>query len=106
MDDTFDLSTIPRELRVSASDLRKHATTFILAYQNTHWKRYRASCDRMLGIIGKYNVLLPGPGDGLVCMSAKILADIGDRDVTEPWDVLAITANACGYDKRLNKNSL
>ena len=106
VDNTSDLSSVPGELHASASDLRKHATLFILAYKNTHWKRYRASCDRMLGIIGKYNILLPGPGDGLVCMSAKILADIGERDITEPWDVLAITANACGYDRRLNENSL
>ena len=99
-------SFIPGELCVGASDLRKHPTIFLLAYKNTPWKRYQASCDRILGIIGKYNILLPGPGDGLVCMSARILGDIAKRDITEPWDVLAITANACGYDRRLDKDSL
>ena len=99
-------SFIPGELRVGACDLRKHATVFLLAYKNTSWVRYQASCDRILGIIGKYNILLPGPSNGLVCMSARILADIGKRDITEPWDVLAITANACGYDRRLDKDPL
>ena len=88
-------NSVPGELLVGASDLRKYATIFLLAYKNTHWKHYRGSCEQMLGIIGKYNILLPRPGNGLVCMSAKILADIGERNITEPWDVLAITANAC-----------
>lgn len=74
--------SIPGELCVGASEFREHATTFLLAYKNTSWKSYRASYDRILSIIGKYNILFPGPENSLVCMSARILADIGKRDIT------------------------
>ena len=39
-------------------------------------------------------------------MSPTILADIGARGITEPWDRLAIVGNCCNYDIRLNANEL
>ncbi|KAH7322021.1 heterokaryon incompatibility protein-domain-containing protein [Rhexocercosporidium sp. MPI-PUGE-AT-0058] len=39
-------------------------------------------------------------------MPPTILADIGLRGISEPWDRLAIVANCCNYDARLNANEL
>jgi hypothetical protein len=39
-------------------------------------------------------------------MSARIFADIAHREVKDAWDTLAITANVCAYDIRLNAEAL
>ena len=94
------------EVCVGASAFREQATMFLLACLNSSWDRYRKSCVDMLNVFGKYNILLSQDGYGLQSMSARIFADIGRRGISEPWDTLAITANACGYETRLDKAAL
>ena len=99
-------STIPNEFCVGASIFRERAKIFLLAYLNTSYKEVRALCQDILGVVFKYNIVLPRHKDGLRSMSAQISADIGQRGITKPWDVLAVTANAYGYRSRLDANSL
>ncbi|KAK0713519.1 hypothetical protein B0T26DRAFT_717670, partial [Lasiosphaeria miniovina] len=47
--------------------------------------------------------------DLLTCsqpMTPRIVADIGKKSITKPWDMLAIVANSCGYAIRFNAEKL
>ncbi|KAI1876099.1 uncharacterized protein JN550_001595 [Neoarthrinium moseri] len=56
----------------------------------------------ILSAAGKYTIMLPGSRS----MSSSIIADLEQRDVEDPWDRLAITANCCQYSIRLDEERL
>jgi hypothetical protein len=93
---------IPGEFCVQATKFRKRVSVFLLACSVIKWKRYHASCFEMLKTVGKCSITLRQSNGALKAMSATILADIERRDVENAWDTLAITANTCAYQTRLN----
>lgn len=97
---------IPGEFCVSASFFRQEATLLLRAYQQSRLQKHRVLCDSMLEVIGKYQILLQHRSGGSSPMSATIHAEIRNRSLQNPWDRLAIAANACGYGIRLNHNAL
>jgi hypothetical protein len=97
---------IPGEFCVQATKFRKKVSIFLLACSAIKWKRYHASCFGMLKTVGKYSISLRQSNSALKPMSATIFADIERRDVENAWDTLAITANTCAYQTRLNVQGL
>ncbi|KAM0718306.1 hypothetical protein Q7P37_006638 [Cladosporium fusiforme] len=91
------------EFCVRATLFRKQATMFLLACRNSS---NSAACSEMLKTVEKYSITLEGEDGGLKPMSSRIFADIQRRDVGYSWDRLAITANACAYDIRLDAERL
>ncbi|KAK4443984.1 hypothetical protein QBC34DRAFT_475906, partial [Podospora aff. communis PSN243] len=51
---------------------------------------------------GRYQILLQ-PSEP---MTPSIVADLYDKNATEPWDMLPIVANSCGYAVRLDSEKL
>lgn len=101
-----DYERIPGEFCVSATFFRREATFLLLAYQQSDLRRHRASCEQMLKIIGKYQILLQHQPTGSRPMSATIHSEIQTRRLKNPWDRLAIAANACNYGVRLDHPAL
>lgn len=98
----------PGELEVNSANFREAATLFCLAYcrkLNNIEEEDSITCGRVLAkakkyqILRKYNKMSEG-------MSPTIFSDIGNRDITEPSDLLAIAANCCNYSIRLNTQNL
>ncbi|KAF4635684.1 hypothetical protein G7Y89_g2411 [Cudoniella acicularis] len=104
---------VPGELCVNSADFRAEVTKFCQAYQ--HFFRSNSEdvkiCSKILERAGKYTIKLcekDEDGGDIIQqpMTPTILADIGARQITKPWDRLAIVANCCNYDIRLNANEL
>jgi len=93
---------VPGEFCVQATRFREQTSRFLLACP----KRYRVTCTRMLMTVEKYSITLQQLHGISQPMSASIFAGIGRRDVGDPWDTLAITANACAYQTRLDAEAL
>lgn len=99
-------SVAGKDLIVNCIQFRRQTTDFLMLYRNTGWRRYRSSCENMLATVGRYNRLLPDDKDGIQSMSARVVEDVGKRGITKAWDSLAIVANTCGYEIRLQVESL
>jgi hypothetical protein len=93
---------VPGEFCVQATRFREQTSRFLLACP----KRYHATCTRMLMTVEKYSITLQQLQGISQPMSASILPGIERRDIEEPWDTLAITANACAYQTRLDAEAL
>ncbi|KAL5315263.1 hypothetical protein ACEPPN_017915 [Leptodophora sp. 'Broadleaf-Isolate-01'] len=107
------LGSVPGELCINSADFRAKVTRFCQAYQQRFGSRQEDMkiCNTILERAGKYTIRLREKGedgDDIIRkpMSPTILADIGSRGISEPWDRLAIVANCCNYDARLNANEL
>ncbi|KAI1461663.1 hypothetical protein F4805DRAFT_453547 [Annulohypoxylon moriforme] len=104
------LGDIEGEIAIGSATFRRRATEFCLKYRKV--SKDKDTCDRILRAAPKYNVLLkeesPPPGFGSISrsMSPTILSDIASRDIGKESDRLAIMANCCGYNTRLDTNSL
>ncbi|KAI0890635.1 uncharacterized protein GGS22DRAFT_151454, partial [Annulohypoxylon maeteangense] len=104
------LGKIQGEIAIESALFRRRATEFCLEYRKR--SKDKIICDRILRTAPKYNVLLkeesPPPGFGSISrsMSPTILSDIVSRDIGKESDRLAIMANCCGYNTRLDTNSL
>lgn len=95
---------IPGEFCVQAIKLREQATIFLQACSTHNWSDTNAR--RMLEVIGKYSITLKSFAGSIKTMTARIFVDVAQRDVDKTWDTLAITANACAYDIRLDVDAL
>jgi hypothetical protein len=93
---------VPGEFCVQATRFREQTSRFLWACP----KRYRATCNRMLMTVEKFSITLQQRNGISQPMSATILAGIEKRDIKEPWDTLAITADACAYQIRLDAETL
>jgi len=104
------LGNVPGELKLSAVNFRKESTRFCLAFrqQTGISEEEKGRCAEILKRAGKYNILLPQQTAGrtLKGMSPTIFEDIGQREISCPWDILAIAANSCDYSERLNTQKL
>ncbi|KAK0642895.1 hypothetical protein B0T16DRAFT_331333 [Cercophora newfieldiana] len=96
------------ELCIRSVDFFEQATRLCLAfrkrlatYRNPRRKRMEI-LERILHRAGKYSLIL-GPSEP---MTPQIIADLDEKDLGEPWDMLSITANCCGYSVRLNQEQL
>lgn len=97
---------VPGEFCVQAPKFRKQVTIFLLAY-TTHNRAQRTSLPaKLLAVVERYSITLEEFTGVSKSMFAKISADIACREVKDAWDTLAITANACAYDVRLNAEAL
>ena len=101
-----DYERIQGEFCISATFFRREATLLLLAYQQSGMRRHRASCEHMLNIIGKYQLLLQHRSMGSMPMSATVHSEIRMRGLRNTWDRLAIAANACNYGVRLDHSAL
>ncbi|KAH8819812.1 heterokaryon incompatibility protein-domain-containing protein [Xylogone sp. PMI_703] len=101
------------ELCVNSADFRTEVTRFCQAYQRTFKSDQENTqiCKDIVEIAGKYAIRLREKdeyGDDVIRkpMTPTILADIGARGITKPLDRLAIAANCCDYDTRLDTKEL
>ena len=105
---------IPGEVQVKSADFHAQSTLFCLAFLRkvgAEWQGGRARCQEILRRARKYNILyqhgdLGGHGSARKAMSPFIFTDIGNREISEASDLLAIAANCCNYPMRLNTKSL
>jgi hypothetical protein len=105
--------SVPGELCVNSANFRTEVTRFCQAYQQEFGSDQEDMriCNEILERAVKYTIRLrekTEDGGEIIRkpMSPAILADIGARQITKPWDRLAIVANCCNYDIRLNANEL
>ncbi|KAI1142683.1 hypothetical protein F5Y05DRAFT_365706 [Hypoxylon sp. FL0543] len=104
------LGRIDGEICIYSIDFRKRATEFCLSHRKRSGRR--DICDKILKAATKYNVLLRderAPADLASIsrsMSPLIISDIDSRGITEESDRLAIIANCCWYNTRLNTSAL
>ena len=98
---------IEGELCVNAAEFREQSTIFLLALSSGKTSEPRpAIYQRLLRVFSKYNVMSTDANGPRTPMSAQIFADVRRRNLTDAWDTLAITANACAYSIRLDKENL
>ncbi|OTB02101.1 hypothetical protein M426DRAFT_322927 [Hypoxylon sp. CI-4A] len=95
------------EICINSAIFRELATEFCVAYRKKAEKR--DICDKILRAAPKYNVYLRDERcvrSASRAMSPQIISDIVSRDITLESDRLAIMANCCTYDTRLNTHAL
>lgn len=99
----FPYGRIPGEFCAQATNFREQAIIFLLACLS-EWP----DCEvrGVLAVVEKYSLTLETSTGSLKTMSAKIFTDIARRGVGDAWDTLAISANACACDIRLDSNAL
>jgi hypothetical protein len=97
--------SVPGELCVKSTDFRTEVTKFCQAYlyKLRGDQENVKICKGILRRAGKYTISLREKdegGDNVLRkpMAPTILADIVVRQITKPWDRLAIIANCCNYD--------
>ena len=99
------LGDLPGEIVIKSAEFKEYATLFCLAYcQQPISPDARRDCKEVLCRAGKYNILNLY-GQGYVkdqALTLHILQDLKTRRITEKSDLLAVTANACGYDMRMD----
>ncbi|KAF4813634.1 hypothetical protein CGCSCA5_v008239 [Colletotrichum siamense] len=90
------------ELVIGSIQFSEEATKLCLAFlahrSPSHSQREVAK--RILSAAGRYSIILGKRHS----MSPTVIADVDQRDTTEPANRLAIVANCCGYDVRLESN--
>ncbi|KIL86317.1 hypothetical protein FAVG1_10146 [Fusarium avenaceum] len=93
-------SNVPNELSIRAVCFSKASTEFCRAVQDDSTQRDDVShhTKHILGVAGKYTLLV----DKAMPMTPKIIADIQRRRLGDAWDKLAIIANCCQYDIRMD----
>jgi hypothetical protein len=98
------------ELCINSAKFRTEATKLCLAYQSQTEDQMTAR-SFVLERAGEYNVLLQEvdiEGNDIIrrSMSPSIIAEIGARNLLNPWDRLPITGNCCRYSVRLDIEAL
>ncbi|KAL4731203.1 hypothetical protein ACLX1H_000165 [Fusarium chlamydosporum] len=95
---------VPGELTVQSVKFSESATKFCTAFRRHHFvtSEDEEKITHVLKTAGRYQILL-SPSTS---MSGTIISDVNWRGITEPWDRLAIIANCCQYDIRLNATKL
>ncbi|RYP61455.1 hypothetical protein DL770_009779 [Monosporascus sp. CRB-9-2] len=95
---------IPGELCINSVEFSDQATRLCQAFR--HAESQTPEEKRAIRAIttraGRYTVLLKESES----MAPAIIADVGSRGVSDPWDRLAIVANCCSYPKRLHIQQL
>jgi len=102
-----ELGSLPGELVIKSNTFRKYLTWFCLALcqkaSQSPFVVYK--CEKMLKKAGKYNVLYQhnnGIRSTARMITTNVLKDLNSRKISVLADMLAITANVCGYDKRIS----
>ncbi|KAL8377989.1 hypothetical protein RB595_008602 [Gaeumannomyces hyphopodioides] len=100
------LGDMPGELRVKSVTFFEQATLLCQVLRGV--VGYLAVANRMRQIedveraAGRYQLLLSKSSS----MTPRVLADVESRELSQPWDRLAIVANCCRYPIRLDKETL
>ncbi|KFA66573.1 hypothetical protein S40285_09590, partial [Stachybotrys chlorohalonatus IBT 40285] len=96
---------IPGELCVRSVTFSTEATRLCMALRNVAGKLPSGEIywiDNVLRAAGRYRVMLPTSS----AMTPAVIADIEARELSLPWDRLAIIANCCQYSVRLDDEAL
>lgn len=97
------LGDLPDELVINSAAFRTYATLFGLAYRRMKDNEsIKQQCNQILERAGRYSILHKQEPDyhtGRIqkTMTVSILKDLVRRDIKYKLDLLAITANTCGY---------
>lgn len=90
------------ELVIGSVQFSEEATKLCLAFlayrSPSHSQKEAAK--RILSAAGRYSIILGEQNS----MSPTVISDVDQRDTAEPGNRLAIVANCCGYDVRLESN--
>ncbi|EXK75767.1 hypothetical protein FOQG_19468 [Fusarium oxysporum f. sp. raphani 54005] len=91
---------VPNELCIKAVCFSQASTDFCRAIPDELTQRDDVShhTKHILGMAGKYTQLL----DGKMSMTPKVIDDIQRRSLRDAWDKLAIIANCCQYNIRMD----
>ena len=101
------LESIPGEIAFPSATFKTFATLFCLAYRHkTNNAGVRKGCDEVLRKAGKYNILHRYDHLFSPTMTLNILEDLIARKISNSSDILAIAANACQYDRRIEMQRL
>jgi hypothetical protein len=98
-----ELGQLPGELVVNSGGFKKYLTLFCLALKDDRRSFVRSTCAKLLQKAGQYKVLNKYRSEDDIprTITIDVLKDLNERDITNPADFLAITANICGYDNRI-----
>lgn len=95
---------VPGELCFKSVDFSYEATRLCLALRARQDLEpgEAAMIEEVLRAAGRYQILVSESR----AMSPRIIADIEAKDITNPWDRMAIVANCCKYSLRLDDEEL
>ncbi|KAL8410403.1 hypothetical protein RB596_000188 [Gaeumannomyces avenae] len=100
------LGKMPGELCVNSVTFSEQATLLCQAFRGV--AGYPAEAYQMRQIedveraAGRYQLLVSKSSS----MTPRVLADVESRELSQPWDRLAVVANCCWYPIRLNTETL
>jgi hypothetical protein len=104
------LGDIEGEVQVCAIQFRDLATKFLQnrINRNTTSEKTRSTCKTLLRTFRRYNSLedATDSANGMAAMSSKVFEDLECRDIYDPYDLLPIAANVCGYGVRFHSAEL
>ncbi|KAL7623278.1 hypothetical protein AAE478_006959 [Parahypoxylon ruwenzoriense] len=97
-------NNIPDELCINAVDFFDQATRFCVAFRDSRPSAPEEGImiENILGKAERYRVLLKKSES----MALRIIRNILEKDIHDPWDRLSIAANCCGYPDRLDVHEL
>lgn len=99
---------IDGEICFPATLLREQTTWFLLALRDDMNVPtvLRKRCKALPSCFSKYNILYDETEANGRAMSTVVFRDIAARGITQPYDIIPITANCCNYGTRLDSQLL
>ncbi|CAH0057846.1 unnamed protein product [Clonostachys solani] len=90
---------VPGEMCIASVRFSIKATKLCLTLREATWLTSldEERLESVLRTAGRYTLML----DGSSPMTPRLIADIETREISQPWDRLAITANCCQFPIRL-----
>jgi len=109
-----NFGNISGEIRIPAVHFRIQVTKFCLAHmrkQGVRWQEGTARCKMLLAVAGQHRLINEFRKEEdrkfrTGALTWQIINDLKHRRLQNPWEILAIIANCCGYSVRLNATSL
>lgn len=107
------LGSLEGQLCINSADFKYQTSEFCSAYvkDDEAFPHEIKICEKIMQTARAYKTLLEtrNPnGSTVACgpMSSHLISDLGIRCITKPSDFLAIAANCCNYNRRLNITTL
>ncbi|KAK5077800.1 hypothetical protein LTR70_009395 [Exophiala xenobiotica] len=113
-DQKFDFGNIPGEFKLRAVHFREQVTRFCLALmrkQGQRWQKGKEQCKELLAIAGQHKLIdlykkETNTNYRTGALTWRVVNDLQSRRLDDPWEILAVIANRCGYSVRLDAKRL
>lgn len=113
-DKKWNFGDVPGEIQLSAVEFRKRVTEFCLAQmrkRGERWQQDKTRCKKILSLAGEHQLINRyekehNKGYKTGALTWRVIDNLRRRKIENPWDILPIIANCCGYPARLDARKL